>query len=698
MFQKSPHLRHIAIRTITYFMYVFSLIASTVVVAQVPEEPVQDLLLEDVVESTETEFDFDTYTEYLEILQTDPLNLNTASITELQELRLLSDQQISALVQYRRRFGDLLTPYELQAVPFFNLETIAQLMPFTTVDADRERTFRWRNVWRYNRQQLFLRYQRILEPQLGYTLPDTVDRQRYLGRPERLYMRYQFRYSRNVSAGFTLEKDPGEPFLDTIQRGPDFASFHAYVQDIGKLKALAIGDYAINFGQGLVVWSGFGFNKSPYPLQVKRNSFTVRPYTSVNEALYFRGGAATYAIAPKINATAFVSRKAVDGNVDDIDTLENEVLGFTSLQITGYHRTPNELADKDAIQEWVTGGELKYEGEYIDIGLTAAHTRLDADLTPTQRPYSQFRFNGDALTSIGLHYTGLYRNILLFGETAHSLGSGWATLNGITFNLDHKTAFSAVFRHYDKDYQSLYSNAFGESTTVENETGIYLGLSTELSRKLRLSGFVDLYRHPWLRFRSDAPSHGVEYLGQLTYNLGWGSEVYFRARHEVKWQNRSQNETAMDYLVPTARSELRLHLAKDVNRQLSIRSRLVYSIFNDGEDLREEGYMLYQDVRYDFQKLPLSLSTRFALFDTESFNTRIYAYEQDVLYSFSIPAYNGEGARWYVLLNWEPTEFIEAWVRVAQFRFPYAETIGSGLNQIEGNRQTEIKAQLRFRW
>lgn len=696
--QSSPYHPAATIRIMRYLLCGITLIAGYTLPAQVPDDPIQDLLIEDVVESTEEEFDFDTYTEYLEWLQTDPLNLNTATIEELQELRLLSDQQIAALLQYRKRYGDLVTHFELQAVPFFDLETISQMLPYITVSLQEKRPVKLDNVLKYNRQQLFLRYQRVLEPQLGYTLPDTVDRQRYLGRPERLYLRYQFRYSRNVSAGFTLEKDPGEPFLDTNQLGPDFASFHAFVQDIGKVKALAVGDYAINFGQGLVVWSGFGFNKSPYPLQVKRNSFSVRPYTSVNEALYFRGAASTYEIAPRWKATAFVSRKARDGNVNQIDTLDNEILSFTSLQVNGFHRTPNELADKKSITEFVAGGEIKYEGKVVDVGITAAHTQLSADLNPTARPYSQYRFNGDALTNVGLHYTALYRNALFFGETAHSLGSGWATLNGVTYNLDHKTAVSAVFRHYDRDYQSLYSNAFGESSTVENETGIYLGISSELSRKLRLSGFVDLYRHPWLRFRSDAPSHGVEYLGQLTYNLGWGSEVYFRARHEVKWQNRSQNETAMDYLVPTARSELRLHLAKDVNRQLSIRSRVVYSIFNDGEDNREEGFMLFQDVRYRFAKIPLSLSTRFALFDTESFNTRIYAYESDVLYSFSVPAYQGEGARWYLLLNWEPTDFIEAWIRIAQFRYPYQETIGSGLNQIEGNRQTEIKAQLRFRW
>lgn len=675
------------------------LLSAIIAVAQPPVAPLQDQLLEDVVEATEREFDFDTYADYLEQLLEQPLNLNIATEAELTELRLLTDQQISALLLYRKRHGDLLAVYELQAIPFFDLETIAKLLPYVAVSAER-RSIPLGKAITYGRSQLFLRYQQVLEPQAGYLVPDTVtDRQRYLGSPERLYLRYQFRYSRKFSVGLTAEKDPGEPLFDSLQTTPDFLSAHAYLQDVGRFKSIAVGDFAVNAGQGLVLWSGFGFNKSPYPLQVRRSGFTVRPYTSVNEALFFRGAAASYQLTDRWQATAFVSRKQLDASIGEVDTTDGLVADISSISVSGLHRTAGERAGKDAVTELVAGTVIQRSGRWLDIGAAVVHTNLSASLIPRPQLYNQYRFRGQSLTNAGINYTANVRNALLFGEVAHSIGSGWATLHGLSMKLDEKTAFSLVFRHYDRDYQSLYTNAFGESSTVENETGIYLGMSTQLSRKLTWSGFADFYRHPWLRFLTDAPSHGAEYLGQLTYTMGRGRELQVRVRHETKWRNVPDNDTPIDYLAPTARTEYRIHLSQAVNSRITLRSRAVYTRFRVQPDAAtEEGFLLFQDVQYRFRRRPLSVAARYALFSTESFNTRIYAYESDALYNFSVPTYNGEGQRWYVLLSYELGEHLQAWVRLAQFHYPFMNSIGSGLDAIDGNSRTELKIQLRFRW
>ncbi|MFO7843182.1 MAG: helix-hairpin-helix domain-containing protein, partial [Bacteroidales bacterium] len=111
----------------------------------------------------------------------------------------------------------------------------------------------------------------------------------------------------------------------------------------------------------------------------------------------------------------------------------------------------------------------------------------------------------------------------------------------------------------------------------------------------------------------------------------------------------------------------------------------------------EYGYMVYQDIFYDLLKIPLSLNTRFAVFDTESYNTRIYAYESDILYAFSIPAYYSKGTRFYFNLKYTLAEFIDLWIRYSQTYYADKDVISSGLNQISGNTKSEIKAQLRFK-
>lgn len=691
-------MRLFALRIFTYFLL---LLSGMMARGQTPEQPLNDQLIEDIAASTASDFEFNTLGDYLESLRYDPLNINTAGPEALQMLQLLSDQQIAALIQYRKWYGDLLSIYELQAVQHFDLQTVYQLAPYIEATPSHdEDNWRLANAWKYARQQLFMRFQQQLEPQLGYTLPDTVDRSRYLGNPHRYYLRYQYRYSRNLSAGFTMEKDPGEPIFDSLIPGPDYASAHIFLRNKGRLKALALGDYAVNMGQGLMMWSGFGFNKSPYPMSVQRNGYTIQPYTSVNEALFFRGVAATYQLATKWQASAFVSRKALDGNINAQDTsdLEGTITAITSIQASGYHRTANEIADKNAITGTVAGGEIQYQGRFFNIGIMAAHTDLSATLIPREDLYRSFQFRGGQLTNAGLHYTSLFRDVMVFGEIAHSLGSGWAQLHGLNYSLDDRTAISLVYRNYDRNYQSLYSQSFGETSGTNNETGLYMGFSSSIAPKFTLAGYVDIFRFPWLRFRTDAPSHGVEYLGQLTYSLGWGSDVYLRGRHEIKYQNKTDNATPMDYLIARRRSEVRIHLRKEVNSRIAIRSRAVYSRYQEGEEPAEHGFMIFQDLQYDLRKVPLSFDVRFALFDAESFDTRMYAYESDVLYSFSVPAYSGEGTRWYVLANWEPSRHLELWVRLAQFQYPFLDTIGSGLTTTQGNTRTEIKAQLRWRW
>src|SRR5690606_6142067 len=111
--------------------------------------------------------------------------------------------------------------------------------------------------------QVFLRFTQIVEEQRGYNIEDTT-RSRYLGSPQRYYVRYRYNYGTKFSYGFTAEKDPGEEFFRSSQKqGFDFYSAHVFVRDVSVFKAIAIGDYNVRLGQGLAMWTGFGFRKTP---------------------------------------------------------------------------------------------------------------------------------------------------------------------------------------------------------------------------------------------------------------------------------------------------------------------------------------------------------------------------------------------------------------------------------------------------
>jgi hypothetical protein len=95
---------------------------------------------------------------------------------------------------------------------------------------------------------------------------------------------------------------------------------------------------------------------------------------------------------------------------------------------------------------------------------------------------------------------------------------------------------------------------------------------------------------------------------------------------------------------------------------------------------------------------PISFAARYALFETDSYYSRIYAYENDVLYAFSIPAYNGRGSRFYISAKYHIARGIDFWLRYAQTFYSDRNEIGSSKEQINGNTKSEIKAQLRLKF
>ena len=299
---------------------------------------------------------FDQLYYYLE----NPINLNTATKDELSDLQLLNDFQIQELLFYQSKNQGFATLYELRTIEGFTPDIIQQILPFVSItQVETKRKIKPKNVIKYGRNEMILRHTRVLPNAVGYDeVADSVLSQnpnaKYLGSPDRLYARYRFRYGKKISAGITGEKDPGEEFINsTNTKGFDFYSAHLFLQDLGPVKKLALGDYQLQMGQGLTVWSGFGFRKSPtQTVNVKRYAQQVRPYTSADENLFLRGAAAVIG-TDKISLTVAYSQKNIDGNINlALDTLTGEeASSFSSFQLSGFHRTPSELEDKDAIED-----------------------------------------------------------------------------------------------------------------------------------------------------------------------------------------------------------------------------------------------------------------------------------------------------------------------------------------------------------
>jgi hypothetical protein len=643
---------------------------------------------------------FDQLTYFLE----HPVPINEASRSALQDLFLLSPLQIDALINYRSEMGNLVDIYELQAVPRMDPATIKRIEPFITLG----KTPSWiqqpfSQLLKEARATLYLRYNRILEPARGFKDRGEGQGSPFEGSPGRLVTRFAYRLPKKFSVGVVAEKDPGESFLaGSNPRGFDYHAFHLFLEDpVQNVNRLAIGDYNISLGQGLILHSGFGGGKSAFVNNIKRGGYSIRPHTSMAENTFMRGAAVDFSLNQNWSGLLFYSNRDIDGNVvfqpDTLDAGEPNLVAFSSINNMGLHRTANEIGRKGALNDEILGGRIAFDSDQFQFRMNYFSEQFSAPLNRRDDLYNLFVPEQDRYQFVSADYTYIARDFHFFGETATN-GFGVATLNGIMMSPQRRVQMSFMHRYYSPRYFSLNANVFGEVQQAFNEHGVYAGLNWDIKGPLRLSAYADVWTHPWLRFNVDAPSRGNEYLLRIEYYKKRKFTAYLQIRNKTRAINRRLDERRSAEVLPLDRQQWRLHISQKLNKALELRYRAEWLRARQYEQPPTYGYLLYGDMIYKPMKYPISFTSRFAVFRSEDFNSRLYAFENNLLYSFSIPAYFDQGIRAYVNVRWKISRNILWEARFARSWINQAETIGSGFNEIEDNTRTEVATQVKLRF
>ncbi len=659
--------------------------------------------IEEIAENSENEEAAANLQEMLENYVNNPLDLNTVTADELSIFPFLSDFQIRSIIKYRHAQGRFLSIYELQYVYGFDQISAKKLAIFVTVVVkDRKYRPSFKRQILGGRNTLFLRTEFTTQNSAGYlpisdSLLQAKPNSRYLGSKYKVYVRYSYQYNQSIKYGFTLEKDPGEAFFGQSQPyGFDFISVHLQIKQKRYIDNLIIGDYSAFFGQGLVLYSGFGSGKSAYPLLVRKRISGLRKYSSVNENQFLRGIGATLKYK-KWLLSPFVSYNYADANIQATDTIQDrQIYEISSLQTSGLHATSTQIADKNTIGIFLTGANLSYRFANLNLGATYLYTHFSQPLNKQQRIYQSNEFSGRQVQNFSVDYYYLFKqHFHFFGEEAYSSNGGIATLNSVKAKLAPQVDLVILHRYYSPEYYALYAGGFGEASHTNNENGLYFGTEIYPYKFWKISAYADSYTFPWMRFGAYAPSKGYDYFIQVDKHVAHDFDVYARYKTETKQKNSS--DEVLYRLTNSTKKSLRFNAAYRISPSLVLKSRAEFSFYQIGQTPQEKGYILYQDVNLKSQQIPLSLSFRFAIFNT-SFNTRIYAYENDILYAFSIPAYFYKGSRIYANLKYTIVKNVDIWLRWSQFYYPYRQEISSGLNNIQGNFKSQVKVQLRVKF
>ena len=650
------------------------------------EEVLEDLSVNNDINNSVNSLNWENELEELSNRLQEPVNLNSATREQLEQFPFLSDIQIEHLLAYIYIHGQMETIYELQLVEELDRQTIQYLLPFVCIKAiNNEPAFRWKTMLkdagRYGKNEVLTRLDIPFYKRKGYE-------HTYLGPSVYNSVKYTFRYRDQLYAGGVAEKDAGEPFAALHNRyGYDYYSFYLLLQNCGRLKSLAVGNYRLSFGQGLVMSTDYLMGKTIYASSFNNRSTGIKRHSSTDEYNYFRGVATTVALTKRLSVSAFYSHRNMDGVVTDGE--------ITSVYKTRLHRSRKEADKKNLLTSQLTGGNVSYQQNHIRLGITGVYYVFNRPYEPELTGYSKYNIHGNHFYNLGIDYAYRWRRFSFQGETA--IGKqGWASLNRLQYSPVQDIQFILIHRFYSYDYWAMYAHSFGEGSTVQNEQGYYVGLETTPFSHWRFFVSFDLFSFPWKKYRINKPSRGTDGLIQATFTPRTNLSMYLKYRYKQKERDLTGSKGTLT--LPIFHHQLRYRLNYSLNDVFSSRTTLDYNHFHSQDRAATKGYQVTQMISSQLPWTRLFADVQGSYFCTDDYDSRVYVSEKGLLYTFYTPSFQGRGFRCAVRLRYELNKH---WLFITKFGetiYLNRNEIGSGNDLIYGNKKADIQMQLRIKF
>lgn len=660
---------------------------------QIDEPPLQEI--ENYIENQEQIIDYTDLLEHLQYNKQHPLNLNAATADELLALRIFNPGQVQAIVLHKQVYGPFKSILELQTIDELDIGILKTIIPYLTTESSLPDLMKFKTYISKSNQSASAIFSANSPVSEGYKIlpPNSVPE--YLGAPYSLRTKYIMTYNSLFYAGFNLEKDEGELWHRKGQIGiMDFQSLHVFARFKGKLSAIALGDYQIGWGQGLTFSGSFGTGLSAQVLNVKRSGLQLRPYRSFNESQFLRGAAITFK-QNKWECTLFFSKKKIDVNMElriGPQSLNSEKIGRTFL-VSGLHRTENELIDRKSANQRIVGVYSNYNRKILNVGVGAIHNSFDFSYEPKLRIDNTQTFRGSSFYKFGLDFSALIKRSQVFGELAvcsnNSSGMIFGVVNSPAVFLD----LVVLYRNYMPGFIGINSVGFSAGGETSDEKGTYIGMVLRPSKKVNVSGYFDQSSNKWYRYNIDGLSPACYYLVDFHYQPTKTSLFYLRYKSNLKGNNVGFE--TYNALQNSEKNNLRVHIEQRISENMALKVRYEITNFRSTAT-KTTGSLLFLDWAYKRPGFPISYQMRICWFSCPDFNSRIYSTESNIQYQWSVPAFYGEGFKYYLLSKMKVGKRLGAQGRIAFTKYFDKTETGTGNDMVLSNRIWEINVLLSY--
>lgn len=576
------------------------------------------------------------------------INLNTATREQLEEFSFLSSKQIENLLEYRFDYKEFLSIYELTLIDGWDSKTVEMFYPFVEAKPADDDKFSFKKSFKNAKYQLINRVDYTLQEKKGFR------ENKYLGKPWAGYLKYKMT-DKNISMGITMEKDAGEPFDFKNNQGFDFYSAHFMINDLWKFKTVIIGDYKLNFGQGLVFNSSAFYGSAGNIEQFIQRTDKINKYTSNTETNFFRGIASTLEFN-NLNISLFASYNYLDS-------------------ANGYHRTENEIKKKFSGYKFSTGGNINYRFKFGKIGLSAVYDSTNLNF--------------------GIDYRFYYKNYGWAGECAIDKKGNISTLHNFYLNTEYNISTNLMIRYYGKNYSSSFANAYSMKEN-SGETGFLWAFNWNINEKFKWYNSADICFFLEEKYLISKPSVGYKINTLFSYNVAENHLLNIKYSFDSKEKDDVDSKEHIRPTLPYFKHSVYVIYNGNFINGAVFKSGVMYNYYKYANEKGSSGYLLYQDLGWKWEKINFIL--RLAFFNASEYENRLYSYENDVLYAFSSNQYNGKGIRFFFNFNYKIFKNLQLCFKVSNTFFVDRNVIGSGNEEILGSNKTDFHLLLNWKW
>ena len=616
--------------------------------------------------------------EVLSELELQPINLNTATREDLERIPFLTAQQIEELFEYIDRYGGMKSLGELAMIGSLDPQRRKLLQYFVCLEEPQKGFPSLKTIAQYGRHELIATGKIPFYKRHG-------DDNGYLGYPYKHSLRYTFQYGDYVKAGLLGAQDAGEPFFSGGNSwGYDHYAFYVVLRKLGILKTLAVGQYKIHTGMGLVMNSDFYLGKIATLTSLGRSSNVIRPNTSRMEASFLQGAAATITLMKGLDLTAFFSWRKIDA------TLTSDGNGIATLLTSGYHRTESEMRRKHNASQTIGGGNIRYSYKAFKIGVTGVYIAYSKPLEPTlTQQYKEIYPQGNRFWNASIDYSYTHHRFSVSGETATGDGGGIATINSLSYLPVSNLTLMVLQRYYSYRYHAPSAQSFSSGGKVQNESGVYVGADWRVNRHWQVSAYSDYAYFPWPKYQISEASHAWDNFLQVKYTSKH-TAVLARYRLVMRQKDNAKKTALADDITHRGR----LVFTYDDQHSWLLKSQADIALSDYKE--RSFGYMLSQNVEWGNKWLKLIGTVGY--FYTKDYNSRVYLYERGPLYAYSFPSFYGEGIRWALLAQAHIHQNLMVLLKMATTDYFDRDHISSGLQQIDRSSMTDLELQVQWKF